>query len=687
MTEIKFTNHLIHETSPYLLQHAHNPVDWYPWGEEAFQKARAEDKPILLSCGYSACHWCHVMERESFEDPEIAKLMNDNFINIKVDREERPDIDHLYQQAVGAITGQGGWPLTVFLDSEQRPFFGGTYFPPAPMYGRSSFPELLKLVHDKWQNQKNDIDEASRELNHFLQPGKEAADTGEMPGKEYSLKAAYQLYRAIDPVNGGFGKAPKFPNVPLLLLFVRLGKEHQRSDLVQHVRFTLEQMAKGGIYDHLGGGFHRYSTDEKWLVPHFEKMLYDNAQLLRIYTVGYQLTENEEFRDVVNQTADYIRREMTSPEGGFYATQDADSEGLEGKFFIWKLPEIREILGGRLADLFIDYYGLSEKGNFEGANILNLLEDPSSPERRANVRENPDWKQKINYGREMLFKARETRLKPFRDEKIITGWNGLMIGALAYAHQIFGRNEDYQGAKAAGEFIWNSLNSSQGLQRIYKNGVAKVEAILDDYSFLAEGFLDLYETDFDGIWLSRSLELTQKAIRNFGGNDGHYYMNAEAGTLFTRPLSGEDQAIPSGVSVHCENLIRLGVLTGHNNFLQEAERILRAYREAMQQEIWAHAGLIGALDRYYQGTKEFTFISEGTVMPEILTRLRGSYIPYRILAWHNSHQDLTSHPAKELFLDRPMVTGKPTCYPCLANRCLEPVTDWQTLHKISDELS
>jgi uncharacterized protein YyaL (SSP411 family) len=678
------TNRLIRESSPYLQQHAHNPVDWYPWGEEAFMEAKERDIPLLVSIGYSACHWCHVMERESFENPEIAKLMNEYFVNIKVDREERPDIDHLYQQAVGAITGQGGWPLTVFLDPEQRPFFGGTYFPPTPMYGRLSFPDLLKVIHDKWQNHRSDIIEASQELHHFLQSDKEAVNTKEIPDKEFPLKTAHQLYRAADTRNGGLGKAPKFPNVSLLQLFIRLGVAHHQSDLVEHVKFTLRQMAKGGIYDHLGGGFHRYSTDEKWLVPHFEKMLYDNAQLIRIYTMGYQLTQNEEFQDVVYQTADYIRREMTAPEGGFYATQDADSEGVEGKYFVWKLPEVREILGEELSPLFIDYYGMTERGNFEGANILNQLEESalSGDKTKSSSRENPDLKPKINRAKELLFKTRESRVKPFRDEKVITSWNGLMIGALAYAYQVFGRNEDYQSSKAAGEFIWNSLNLPRGLTRIYKNGEAKVEAMLDDYVFLAEGFLELYEADFNKIWLERSLDLSEKAISCFGGNDGHYYLTAKNDGLLTRPISGEDQAIPSGVSVHCENLLRLNAFTGRNDLFQEAERILKAYSEVMQQEIWAYAGLIGTLDRFYQGTKEFAFISEDTAIPEILSRLRHSYIPYRIVAQHNTHQDLTSHPAKDLFLDRPMITGKPTCYPCSANRCFEPVTDWQNLHKI-----
>ncbi|HBF38708.1 MAG TPA: hypothetical protein DDW50_15495, partial [Firmicutes bacterium] len=674
---------LIHETSPYLLQHAHNPVDWFPWGEEAFQKARQEDKPILLSCGYSACHWCHVMERESFENPEIAHLMNEYFVNIKVDREERPDIDQLYQQAVQAITGQGGWPLTAFLDHEQRPFFGGTYFPPVSIYGRISFPQLLQGIHDKWQNQRGDIQEASRELGNFLKPGQEISDVHKTPERELPLKAGLELYKtAIDPENGGFGQAPKFPNPSFLQLFLRLGEKYQQPALREHAIFTLRKMAQGGIYDQLGGGFHRYSTDEKWLVPHFEKMLYDNAQLLKIYTIGYQLTHYEEFQDVVCQTADYIRREMTAPEGGFYATQDADSEGVEGKFFVWKLSEVQQVLGAEEAQLLAENYRISAKGNFEGANILNRLTKSTAPLKPSEL--DPGIRQKIKNAKERIFKAREARVKPFRDEKIITGWNGLMMGALAYAYQVLGREEDYQSAKRAGNFIWDSLRLPDGrLARIYKDGQAKVEAILDDYTFLSQAFLDLYEADFDEVWLKRSLELTAVAIKEFGKDgNGHYYTAAGTNNLFTRPLSGEDQAIPSGVSVHCENLLRLQAFTGRNDFYQEAEGIFRAYREMMAKGIWAYAGLIGALDMYYQGINGFTFISEDAALPEILKKLQRSYIPYRIVAWKNNlHQDAV-HPAKELFQDRLSLEGKPTCYPCSAQRCFDPVTDWQALHQI-----
>lgn len=680
MSSTQTPNRLIHETSPYLLQHAHNPVDWYPWGEEAFQKAKAEDKAILLSCGYSACHWCHVMERESFENPEIAHLMNEYFVNIKVDREERPDIDQLYQEAVQALTGQGGWPLTVFLDYERRPFFGGTYFPPAPMYGRASFPQVLHAIYDKWRNQREDILKAGGELTNILQSNAAEHNQTEMPGREVPLRAAQQLYQNIDPQNGGFGKAPKFPNPSLLQLFLKLGITHHQSVLVDHVLFTLKQMAKGGIYDQIGGGFHRYSTDAHWLVPHFEKMLYDNAQLLEIYTIGYQLSGFEGFKEVVRETVAYIAREMAAPNGGFYATQDADSEGVEGKFFLWRLPEISEVLNPEAAQLIRDYYQLTERGNFEGANILNRLAEPL--EIFNDVEHHPQLQHRLKEAKEKLLQAREKRVKPFRDEKIITSWNGLMIGALAYVYQVFGREADYQLARGAAEFILGSLRLPDGsLARIYKDGQAKVEAMLDDYAFLAQGLITLYEADFNQMWLRRSLELMERAMQKYSDGEGRYYIIGDTHNLVARPLSGYDQAIPSGVAIHCQNLLRLAAFTGRKDLYQEAVRILTAYSREMEKESWGFASLIGSLDLYYQGFQEFTFISEGNAVPEILGKLREkSYIPYRILAWHNSlTPDGTAHPAGALFENRGVIQGKPTCYSCSSNKCLEPVTDWEHL--------
>jgi uncharacterized protein YyaL (SSP411 family) len=623
------------------------------------------------------------MERESFENLEIAKQMNDYFVNIKVDREERPDIDQVYQEAVQAITGQGGWPLTVFLDHERRPFFGGTYFPPAPMYGRTSLPQVLQVIHDKWQGQREDISKVGGELLNILQSDAAEHNQTEIAGRKLPLGAAQHIYQNIDPQNGGFGEAPKFPNPSLLQLFLRLGVAYHQSSLVEHVIFTLKQMAKVGIYDQIGGGFHRYATDARWLVPHFEKMLYDNAQLLEIYTIGYQLSGFEGFKEVVRETVAYVGREMTSPNGGFYATQDADSEGVEGKFFRWRLPEISQVLNPEAAQLIIDYYQLTERGNFEGTNILNRLAEPV--DLFKDLEHHPELQHRLKNAEEKLLQAREERVKPFRDEKIITGWNGLMIGALAYVYQVFGRETDYQLAREAAEFILGSLRLPDGsLARIYKDGQAKIEAMLDDYAFLAQGLINLYEADFDEVWLQRSIELTEKVIQKYGNSDGHYYMTAEAHNLIARPFSGYDQAIPSGVAIHCQNLLRLSAFTGLKGLYLEATRILTAYSRELERESWGFAGLIGSLDLYYQGFQEFTFISEGNAIPEILGKLREkSYIPYRILAWHNSlTPDAATHPAGTLFENRGVIQGKPTCYSCSSNKCLEPLTDWEQLNAI-----
>lgn len=686
MPETQSTNRLIQETSPYLRMHAHNPVDWYPWGDEAFQKAKAEDKPILLSCGYSACHWCHVMELESFENPAIAELMNRFFVNIKVDREERPDIDQIYQHAVQSMTGQGGWPLTVFLDHEKRPFFGGTYFPPVSQYGRSGFPDLLEAVHAKWDQERDKIYEAGQELLEVVHPspGITATPENNLPGRDMAVQAIAQLSGIVDRRYGGFNGAPKFPNPGLLHLLLRVGIHHGRQAETELVLFSLRQMARGGIYDQLGGGFHRYSTDVQWLVPHFEKMLYDNAQLLKLYTMAYQLTGDEEFKNIIQATGDYVRREMTAAEGGFYATQDADSEGQEGKYYLWSSDEIKQLLEPELAQVFLEYYHVNPEGNFEGRNILNRL-DSALDEGNLTT---PEARRKLNQAKTVLFTARESRVKPFRDEKVITGWNGLMIGAYAYTYQVTANPLDYRSAKKAAEFILNSVRLTDGsLARIYKDGQAKIAALLDDYAFLAAGLINLYEADFNENWLEQSLRLTREAIQRFGSPAGRYYLTEEnGGDLITRPLSGHDQAIPGGVAVHCENLLRLAVLSGEVELNQEAERILKAYGMEMARNIWGYGSLIGALDIYHQHFKEFTFVSEGAALPEIMAKFRKYFIPYRVVAWKNrpdgEAKPVDTHPARALLNGRVMVNNKATCYVCSEFRCLPPVTDWEDLYTI-----
>lgn len=675
MPETKYTNRLIYETSPYLRQHAHNPVDWYPWGAAAFQKAKQEDKPLLLSCGYSACHWCHVMERESFEDPEIAALMNRYFVNIKVDREERPDIDQIYQQAVQLLTGQGGWPLTVFLDHDGKPFFGGTYFPPRPLYGRSSFPQVLEAIHQKWTGERETISRSGREIGRYLQDGQTPPDTAvqDLP-EDLPVRASLNLYHHYDREYGGFGTAPKFPTPSLLQLLCASGVLDRQPQVVEAVLFTLEQMARGGIYDQLGGGFHRYATDRYWLVPHFEKMLYDNGQLLKLYAIGYQLRPNPDFQAVVAETAAYLRREMQSPEGGFYATQDADSEGVEGKYYVWRIGELQQELTPAEFELVRIYYNVTEDGNFEGSNILNRMAAPGSPAAQVPQEILVSAKRK-------LFSVRERRVKPFLDRKIIVSWNGLAISGLAYAYQVLGRDADYHGARQAAEFLLNRVRLGDGSRaRIFINGQAKVAAMLDDYSFLAQGLLDLYEADFDSQWLEKAVELTSQARERFGTREGIYYLTAAGGeTLAARPVSRYDQGIPSGVSVQASNLLRLAAFTGKTEWQADAEQILKAYSAGLERKAWGCAGLITQLALLHHGMAEFVFLSKSRELPELLQKLRRVYIPNRVLAWTPVGQDLTEHPARELFQGRQPVNDATTCYICVNRQCHPPVTGWSEL--------
>src|SRR5256884_464782 len=529
----KHTNRLINETSPYLLQHAHNPVDWYPWGEEALQKAKGEDKPILLSVGYSACHWCHVMERESFENEEIADLMNQHFVSIKVDREERPDIDSIYMQAVQALTQQGGWPMTVFLTPDGRPFYGGTYFPPRDrQYGQQvmpGFPRILLSMAEAYQKRREDVEEQGTQIADYLKQrsGSPFRRQGGEPAETMPLEllggASRELAAEFDPVNGGFGSAPKFPNTMSLEFLLRMYLHRIKGELspqksapeeLEIVETSLQRMANGGIYDQLGGGFHRYSVDAEWLVPHFEKMLYDNALLSRLYLHAYLVTSNPFYERIVEETLDYVVREMVSPEGGFYSTQDADSDGEEGKFFTWTAEEIETALLPEDAQLFMLYYDVTRAGNFEGKNILHVERDAESVVDEAQV--NIETMQaSLKRSREMLFQLRENRVKPGRDEKILSSWNGLMLRSFAEAARYLDRPDYLQVAINNAEFLLRELNRDGRLHRTYKDGRARLNGYLEDYTFLADGFLGLYEASFNPRWFAEAKHLIDQAITLF----------------------------------------------------------------------------------------------------------------------------------------------------------------------------
>src|SRR5262245_44621287 len=527
-------NQLIHETSPYLLQHAHNPVEWYPWSEEAFERARKEDKPILLSIGYSACHWCHVMEHESFENEAIATLMNDNFVNIKVDREERPDVDQVYMNAVQAMTGSGGWPMTVFLLPTGEPFYGGTYFPPEDRYGRPGFPRLLMGIAEAYKSKRQDVVGNAQQLRQHLNQRIQSSSDFEALNLAVLDQATKAFTARFDFREGGFGGAPKFPPSMAIDFLLRYHYRTGDAQALEMATVTLDKMAYGGLYDQVGGGFHRYSTDDRWLVPHFEKMLYDNALLARAYLDAYRLTGNALYRRITEEVLDFITREMRDPNGGFYSTQDADSEGVEGKFYVWELPEFQTVVGSD-AELLARYFDVTDYGNWEHRNILNVSRLPNLFCKLEKISEE-DLQNKIAAARKRLYAEREKRIRPGRDEKILTDWNGLALRAFADAAAYLGRDDYRQVAEANADFIFGTLWDGKRLLHSFKDGRARFNAYLDDYANVADGLLSLYQLTFDDRWLTRAEALADHMIDQFwdAGDGGFYFTSRDHEALISR---------------------------------------------------------------------------------------------------------------------------------------------------------
>src|SRR5215213_5399398 len=556
------TNRLASETSPYLLQHAENPVDWYPWSEEALARAREEDKPILVSIGYSACHWCHVMEHESFENPEIAAKMNDLFINIKVDREERPDLDAIYMTAVQALTGHGGWPLNVFVTPDGVPFYGGTYWPPEDRMGLAGFTKVLEAVSDAYQNRREEVLENAEQIREYLTKATEATPRADDLKPAILDEALRGQSRSFDGENGGFGGAPKFPQ-PATLEF--LAKYYRRTDddrAAKMLRLTLDKMAAGGMYDQIGGGFHRYAVDAVWLVPHFEKMLYDNAQLVRVYLDAYRAFGDENYRRVVTETLDYVVREMTGPEGGFYSTQDADSEGEEGKFYVWSPTEIAEVLGPDDARVVARYYGVTPGGNFEGHSIFNVPRPPAAVANELGISVDR-LTDVVASARPKLYAAREQRVHPGRDEKALTSWNGMMLRAFAEASRTLSRADYRDVARRNAEFLLSKLRRDGRLLHTYKDGQAKLNGYLEDYANLIDGLIALYEATFERRWIEEAISLTNTMVAEFTDAEGigFYDTGASHETLVSRPRELHDGATPSGNSVAISVLLKLAVMT------------------------------------------------------------------------------------------------------------------------------
>jgi uncharacterized protein len=648
-------NQLAGETSPYLLQHKDNPVDWHPWGEAALARAREEDKPILLSIGYSACHWCHVMERESFEDPETASLMNELFVCVKLDREERPDIDSIYMEACQAMTGSGGWPLNAFLTPEQVPFYAGTYFPPQPRMGMPSWRQVLEAVAHAWQEKRDEIRAGGERIAERLRGGALLQPSSEPLRKEALDEAVEGLRSSYDPVNGGFGTAPKFPPASALEFLLRRGE----LEMTSH---TLRAMASGGMYDQVGGGFSRYSVDPYWLVPHFEKMLYDNALLARVYLHCWQMTGDELFRTVTVETLDWALREMRAPEGGFFSALDADSEGEEGKFYVWTVEELRAALDGEPdADEAIAWFGATDRGNFEGRNIP--VRGPGAPERLD------DWRRR-------LYEVRAERVWPGLDDKRLTSWNALMISALAEAGAVLERRDYVEAAERCAAFVLGSLRDDDGrLLRTWKDGRARLNAYLEDHGYLVEALLTLYESTFEPRWFGEARTLADAMIERFADEEsgGFFETSSDHERLLARRKDLEDHPIPSGNASAAYGLLRLAALTGEHDYEERAVSVLRLLHELAPKHPQAFGHLLQALDFHLSPVKEVALV--GDELRPLERVVRAEFRPHLVLAGGAAD-------GVPLLQDRAPVDGRPAAYVCERFACKAPVTEPEELERL-----
>ena len=675
MATPRHTNGLIHETSPYLLQHAHNPVDWHPWGPEALERAQREGKPILVSIGYSACHWCHVMEHESFEDERIAALMNELFVCVKVDREERPDLDHIYMTAVQMLTGHGGWPLTVFLTPAGEPFYGGTYFPPVDRHGMPAFPRVLAGVAQAFREKPSEVRSSVAQLLAGLTQSESEATVPGVLAPEAATGAARALARHFDAENGGMGRAPKFPNTMVFSLFLRTwqttGEEHFRD----MVTTTLKHMAAGGIYDQLGGGFHRYSVDACWLVPHFEKMLYDNALLPRLYLEAYQATGDSGLLGIVNGTLEYVLREMTHPEGGFYAAQDADSEGVEGKYFVWTRDEVLQTLGNDDGEIFCRFYDVTEEGNFERKNILHRTSHVEQLSRLFGC-STAEIERILQHGRDRLLAERQRRVAPARDEKILTAWNALMISAFAEAYKILGAPAHRTAAERGVQFVFDHLWRDRRLLRSWKDGRAQLDAYLDDYAYLLNALLDLYEVTFDCELVDRAAWLAEDLIERFEDADrgGFFLTSVDHERLIHRPKPVFDGSTPSGNAAAAIGFLRLYAYGGETRFLAAAERTFRGFARGMETEPFGFAQMLAAADWYHRKPLEIVVVGrpDDTATRELLGAIHRQYLPNKIVTLANPDGGRRLPIAE----GKTQVEGKTTVYVCHGSTCAPPMTSW-----------
>lgn len=684
-------NRLKNEKSPYLLQHAYNPVDWYPWTEEAFEKARKEDKPIFLSIGYSTCHWCHVMERESFEDEEVAAILNEKFVCIKVDREERPDIDNIYMNVCVIFTGSGGWPLTIIIDSDKRPFFAGTYFPREGKYGKIGLIDLLANITELWEKNRRKLTETGKKITEYLTSYHGLGRSNKGVITEEVFDAAFvQLYDRFDKVNGGFGTFPKFPMSHNLLFLLRYWKRKKRRKALEMVEKTLQKMRLGGIYDQVGFGFHRYSTDSAWLVPHFEKMLYDQAMMSIAFTEAYQATKKEMYRKTAEEIFNYVLRELTHPKGGFYSSEDADSEGEEGKFYLWTEKEIKDILD-ELSELGVKIFNISKRGNlqnedYKGKNILHLKKSINEFSKEWNL-SHAELAEKLEQAKQKLFDKREKRVHPQKDDKILTDWNGLMIAALAKGSTVFNEKKYAEAAKKAAEFLITNLQSDEGrLLHRYREGEAAFTGNLDDYAFFIWGLIELYEATFETKYLYETLRFQDDMIRNFGDKKegGFYFTSDDSEKLLVRSKSIHDGAIPSGTSIAFLNLVKLAHITGKTKYEGKATELSKTLSSDLEKNFSLNTMFLSALD--FQMSPSYEIVITGNLnsreAKDILRVIRFKFIPNKTVLYKDEN-DLNLVRLAEFTRDMKSINGKVTVYICKNFTCNIPITDKK---KVADTL-
>ena len=673
MSSIRKPNRLIHEKSPYLLQHAYNPVDWYPWGPEAFEKAKQENKPVFVSIGYSTCHWCHVMEKESFEDEEVASIINERFVSIKVDREERPDLDSIYMSVCQVMTGQGGWPLNVFLTPDQVPFYAGTYFPKHSRYGRPGIIDVVTQLYDTFQNEPEKIKLTGDRLIEAIRPTKQEASTERLTMAAINA-AVQQFKRVFDERYGGFGSAPKFPtphNLMFLLRYYHLTKD---TEVLNMVVKTLEGLSRGGIYDHIGYGFSRYSTDELYLVPHFEKMLYDNAMLLMAYTEAFQVTGEANHQEISEQIIHYVLRDMRHPEGGFYSAEDADSEGVEGKFYIWDYFEIFDHLDEDLAELFCAVYDITPEGNFEGENIPNLIREPIDSFAAHNDLDPMEVRQQLEEARKILFKIREERVHPHKDDKILTAWNGLMIAALAKSARVYQNETALDAAIEAMQFIEQNLIMDGRVMVRYREGEVKQEGFIDDYAYLLWAYIELYESTFNLSYLEKAKKLANQMIKLFWDeeNGGFFFYGEDNEELLIRPKDIYDGALPSGNSVATLQMLRLARLTGEYALEEKVEQVFNCFGDEVIHYPMGHTYMLMAYLTTQMKMKEVVVLGKTQPDNKVISHLQKEFHPQMTYLIHENPASLTG--IADFATDYLILDNQTTYYICENFVCHRPVT-------------